>query len=71
MFDRFDCSVFLLFKSAFFFPHFGKDVYRGVWLQTDVALKKIKDPQLITQLKDEAELLKVLNYPHVVKYLGL
>lgn len=37
--------------------HFG-GVYRGKWKGTEVALKKLKDPTHVAELKQEIQILK-------------
>ncbi len=38
---------------------------------TDVALKELKDPQLLKEFSQEVAILKNLNHPNIVKYYGI
>lgn len=49
---------------------FFKDVFKGSWLNTEVALKRLKDEHVET-FNAEAGVLKMLNFPNVVKFYGL
>ncbi len=38
---------------------------------TDVALKELKDPQMLKEFSQEVAILKNLNHPNIVKYYGI
>jgi len=47
------------------------DVYRGLWLGTQVALKKLKDNEQYEEFKSEATVLKSLRHPNIVQFFGI
>jgi serine/threonine protein kinase len=50
------------------------EVYRGIWRQTDVAVKRLLDqevsPQMLEEFRQEICIMKRLRHPHVVQFLG-
>jgi len=46
-------------------------VYKGLWLGTEVAMKKLKSPNHFNDFMTEAETLGKVNHPNIVRLLGL
>lgn len=47
------------------------DVYLGLWTNTKVALKQVKDGNNVSQVSKEIQVFQLLNHPHVVKMFGI
>jgi hypothetical protein len=50
------------------------EVYRGIWRQTDVAVKRLLDQevsqQMLAEFRQEISIMKRLRHPHIVQFLG-
>lgn len=50
------------------------EVYRGIWRQTDVAVKRLLDQevsqQMLEEFRQEIYIMKRLHHPHIVQFLG-
>lgn len=47
-------------------------VYSGMWEKsTRVAMKRPKDPQMLHDFMAEARVLRQVNHPNIVRFLGL
>lgn len=50
------------------------EVYRGIWRQTDVAVKRLLDQevshQMLDEFRQEISIMKRLRHPHIVQFLG-
>jgi len=47
------------------------EVYKGTWLGTPVALKRLKNTQDIAEFEHEYLTVRQLRHPHIVQFLGL
>ncbi|KAL4448958.1 hypothetical protein ABPG77_007675 [Micractinium sp. CCAP 211/92] len=50
------------------------EVFRGIWRQTDVAVKRLLDQevssQMLEEFRQEISIMKRLRHPHIVQFLG-
>lgn len=62
--------VSFLFRIYIFEGNFGI-VYKGIWDGTSVALKLLNSEEVFDEFLNEVKLLKSVNHPNVVRFLGI